>query len=261
MQKSLRSTALTLAHRGRAVFPCRPYDKRPATARGLKDATTDLNTIREWWRREPLFNVAIATGTASGFFVIDIDGLDAEAELRKLEIELGELPATVEVITARGRHIYFKTPARAVFNSVGKIGVGIDVRGDGGYVLAPPSIHPSGRAYVWSVDTASTIATAPDWLLARSTALKSCNNYKQATPPSAWRALVADGVDEGQRDNAATQLCGYLLRHDIDPVVAREILQIWNQTRCRPPLPPEDIERIVQSIAGKEIVRRQSHGG
>ena len=76
--------------------------------------------------------------------MVDIDGLDGEAELRKLELELGELPATVEVITTRGRHIYFKTPDRPVHNSVGKIAVDVDVRGENGYVLAPPSIHPCG---------------------------------------------------------------------------------------------------------------------
>lgn len=243
------------------MLPCLPYGKIPATARGLKDATTDLDIIREWWRRDPLFNVGIATGKASGFFVIDVDEIDAEFKLRELELELGELPPTVEVITARGRHIYFKTPARVIYNSVGKIASGVDVRGDGGYVLAPPSVHPSRRTYVWSVDTADTAAAAPDWLLARITALKNAADHKQAVPPSVWRDLVVDGVDEGHRDNAATQLCGHLLRRNIDPIVALELLQTWNQSRCRPPLPPEDIERIVQSIAGKEIARRQGRGG
>jgi Primase C terminal 1 (PriCT-1) len=67
---------------------------------------------------------------------------------------------------------------------------------------------------------------------------------------------LADGVDEGARDNGATRLCGYLLRHYIDPIVALELLQIWNTARCRPPLPADDIERIVESIAGKEMRRR-----
>jgi Bifunctional DNA primase/polymerase, N-terminal/Primase C terminal 1 (PriCT-1) len=260
MQRSLISTALTLAHRGKAVLPCLPCDKRPATARGLKDATTNLDTIRDWWRREPLFNVAVVTGAVSGFFVVDIDGADAEVELRKLERELGELPATVEVITPRGRHIYFKTPESPVPNSAGKIALGIDVRGDGGYVLAPPSIHPSGREYAWSVDTTNTIATAPDWLLVRVTKPHGAKN-KSPAPPSDWRALVADGVEQGQRDITVTRLCGYLLRHYVDPFIVLEILQLWNLAHCRPPLTQRDIERIVASIAGKEIIRRYGHGG
>ena len=96
-----------------------------------------------------------------------MDGLDAEVELRKLEHAHGALPATVEAITARGRHVYFKIPGERVPNSASKIAPGIDVRGDGGYVLAPPSIHPSGRAYAWSVDSSDTFAVAPDWLLAK----------------------------------------------------------------------------------------------
>jgi len=143
-------TAIALALKGLAVFPCRPQDKRPATANGLKDATTDLDKIRQWWRQEPQFNLAIATGAVSGIFVVDIDGLDAEVELRRLEAEHGEIPSTIEAITARGRHVYFRSPEIPVRNSVSKIAPGIDVRGDGGYVLAPPS-HVDGKH---AVDTA-----------------------------------------------------------------------------------------------------------
>jgi hypothetical protein len=161
-------TAITLAHKGLAVFPCRPRDKRPATANGLKDATKDLETIRAWWRQEPDFNIGIATGPASNVFVIDIDSGEAEAELRRLEAENAALPPSIETITARGRHVYFRWPEKPVRNSTSKIAPGIDVRGDGGYVLAPPSIHPSGRAYAWSVDCAKAFAAAPEWLLTKN---------------------------------------------------------------------------------------------
>jgi hypothetical protein len=141
-------TALALAARGMAVFPCRERAKQPATEHGLKDATTNPEIIRQWWQHEPQLNVAIATGAVSGVFVIDVDGLDAEFELRRLEAEHGELPATVEVVTPRpGRHVYFKMPEAPVRNSASKIAPGVDVRGDGGFVVSPPSVHPSGRAY------------------------------------------------------------------------------------------------------------------
>jgi hypothetical protein len=188
-------TALALAECGFHVFPCRPRDKRPATANGLKDATTDPDTIQAWWQQEPDSNVAIATGAASGIFVVDIDGLDAEAALRRLEVEHGSLPATVEAITARGRHVYFKWPQEPVRNSAGKIAEHIDIRGDGGYVLCPPSIHPSGRRYCWSVDCSDHIAEAPGWLLARQ-------KGTPATTPTLspeWRALI-EGVSEGARN-------------------------------------------------------------
>ena len=244
-------TAMALAHKGIAVFPCRPQDKRPATANGLKDATTDLNIIRQWWRQEPQFNLAIATGAVSGIFVVDIDGLDAEVELRRLEAEHGEFPSTIEAITARGRHVYFRSPEIPVRSSVSKIAPGIDVRGDGGYVLAPPSIHPTGRRYEWSVDCASSLAEAPAWLLSLS-----ANGVTLALPPEAWRELVANGAVEGTRNCTITKLAGHLLRRRIDPFVALELLQSWNATRCVPPLLAADIERIVASVASRELRRR-----
>jgi Bifunctional DNA primase/polymerase, N-terminal/Primase C terminal 1 (PriCT-1) len=247
-------TALALAERGLRVFPCRPRDKRPATANGLKDATTEPSTIETWWRHEPDLNVAIATGAASRLFVIDVDGLDAEVGLRKLEAEHGALSPTVEVITARGRHVYLQWPDCPVRNSASKIAPGIDVRGEGGYVLAPPSVHPSGRCYAWSVDCHSAIADAPEWLLAKISASTNGNGH-EVTPPAEWRDLVK-GVAEGARDCTVTKLAGYLLRRRIDPFVALELLRSWNSTRCAPPLPEGDIDRIVNSVAGLELKRR-----
>ncbi|WP_426614494.1 bifunctional DNA primase/polymerase [Bradyrhizobium sp. McL0616] len=245
-------TALALAARGFHIFPCRPHEKRPATANGLKDATADSDIIKAWWQEQPDNNIAIATGAASGIFVVDIDGLDAEATLRRLEAELGALPATVEAITARGRHIYFKWPQEPVRNSAGKIGEHIDIRGDGGYVIAPPSIHPSGRRYSWSVDSANSFADAPSWLLARQN-----GSAAGAIPTPEWRTLI-EGVSEGARDCSLAKLAGHLLRHHVNPFVTLGLLQSWNTTNCTPPLPAADIERIVNSIAGKELRRRGS---
>src|SRR5262245_48659157 len=101
-------TALTLAARGLHVFPCLPRAKEPATPHGCNDATTDPGLIREWWHLVPDCNIGIATGEVSGVFAVDIDSTDAESALRKLEKEHGELPSTVEAITARGRHLYFQ---------------------------------------------------------------------------------------------------------------------------------------------------------
>lgn len=248
-------SALGLARRGLHVFPCLPRDKRPATEHGCKDATVDREIIRQWWRSEPRYNVAVATGAVSKIFAIDVDGLDAECELRRLEAEHGELPPTVEAITARGRHLYFWMPDAPLRNSAGKIAPGIDVRADGGYVLTPPSIHPSGRAYAWSVDCAKAFAAPPLWLLAKI-AEPNGNGSKPPTPPAEWRDLVETGAAEGSRDSTLTRLAGHLLRRRIDPFVALTLLQSWNDTRCTPPLPEADIERIVASICGRELKRR-----
>ena len=96
-------TALALAARGMAVFPCRERRKEPATPSGVKDASKDANMIKHWWGLEPRYNVAIATGAVSGIFVVDVDGFDGELALRMFEDKGRVLPATVEAITGDGR--------------------------------------------------------------------------------------------------------------------------------------------------------------
>jgi hypothetical protein len=256
---ALLETALSLASRGLHVFPCKPRDKKPALWNGLKGATTDPNIIAGWWRNSD-FNIGLATGECSGIFVIDIDGMDAEAELTKLISKHGALPHTVESITARGRHVFFAYPDRAIRNSAGKIAPGIDVRGDGGYVLAPPSVHPSGRNYTWSVDSADAFAAAPNWLLTAAAAKPvAVNGTAAATPATEWHELIK-GAAEGTRDNTITRLAGYLLCRRVDPVMALAFLQSWNVTSCTPPLPDEDIARIVDSISSRELRRRGGFG-
>ena len=116
----------------------------------------------------PDCNIGIATGAVSGFFVLDVDnkdGKDGEASLRELEAKHGLLPTTIEVITGEGRHAWFRIGEHgAIRNSAGTIAPGLDIRGDGGYVIAPPSIHPSGKRYEWSVDSNDEFAEAPEWL-------------------------------------------------------------------------------------------------
>ena len=134
------------------------------------------------------------------------------------------------------------------------IATGIDVRATGGYVIAPPSIHPSGKRYCWSVDSAATFAAAPEWLLS----IIAEPENGTAAPASEWRELVCNGVAEGQRNSSAASLAGYLLRRFIDPIVVLELVQSWNALRCSPPLPPDEIIAIVNSICGRELARRQA---
>ena len=137
--------ALALAWSGIHVFPCKARAKEPATPHGFKDATVDPEQIARWWHAEPSLNVAAATGQLSGIFVVDVDGPAAEVELRKLESERGDLPETATVFTARGAHRWFAygtAPASSRLAS--------NVGATGGFVLVPPSIHPSGTRYRWA---------------------------------------------------------------------------------------------------------------
>lgn len=256
----LAAAAHAYARRGLRVFPCKERGKEPMFKRWPDYATTDPQRISTWWA-SGAFNIAIATGPGSGIWVLDVDDADGEQALSQLEAAHAPLPATVEAITARGRHVYFKWPQSSpVGNTAGRLAQGIDTRGAGGYVLAPPSVHPSGRCYCWSVDSATAFAVAPQWLLDRIAA-PAKGNGNGATPPSKWRELVATGVAEGQRNISVTKLAGLLLRRYVDPIITLDLLQAWNAMHCRPPLPPTDVETICNSIAGREMRRRSNGDG
>lgn len=171
--------ALVYARRGWPVFPCNPKTKRPlvkgaeAGAGGVKLATTDAAQIEAWWKKWPKAMVGLATGAAAGVFVIDIDAgtdektgevYEARDLLRRLEAELGDaLPETWRVKTPRGGwHLYFRHPGEPVGNRAGLLGKGsrIDVRGDGGYVILPPSQRPDGETYVWQAKPAGADSLA-----------------------------------------------------------------------------------------------------
>jgi hypothetical protein len=249
-------TAIRLAELGMAIFPCRAGRKEPATSTGYKAATTDRKQIERWWHTDPNGNIGLATGAVSGIFVVDVDGGEAEHALAQLEAEHGALPPSVETITARGRHIWFRHPGGTVPNSAGRIAPHIDLRGDGGYVLAPPSVHPSGRRYTWSVDGAGQIADAPRWLLNLIAPLSVSTATLPYKPGATnWAHVFMTGVPEGRRNAALTSVAGYLLRR-LDPIAALEIVQWFNTNRCQPPLGGDEVYQIMNSICGRELRRR-----
>ncbi|WP_380608235.1 bifunctional DNA primase/polymerase [Streptantibioticus rubrisoli] len=140
--------------------------KHPRYKSWTEDASTDWAVIADWWRNEPNANIGIATGEASGIFVLDIDpdsgGLDS---LRALEAEHGPLPKTWTVETGSGgQHRYFAWPGFNPRNSAGKLGPGLDIRADGGQVVAAPSVSVKGP---YSVKDDTDPSQAPAWLLDR----------------------------------------------------------------------------------------------
>lgn len=160
----LRRAALYYAYRAWPVFPCKVGGKTPLTEHGFKDATTREQQIAAWWSRWPNANVGIATGPASGLLVVDLDGEEGPASWAALEATHG-VTVTLEQITGGGRHLVFAYPAEAALgNSSGRLGPGIDTRGRGGYILAAPSLHPSGRRYAWRDDSRAP-APCPVWLV------------------------------------------------------------------------------------------------
>lgn len=158
--------ALDYARQGWRVIPILPGSKRPALTRWTEQATTDTATIKEWWDGHDDYGVGIATGPTSGFWVLDVDDFDS---FRDLEQRYEMLPDTRTSITGSGGfHFLFRWPTdgRDIRNDAGRrLGPGLDVRGDGGQIVAPPSVHPNGNTYQWDAGLGDDIAEAPEWLL------------------------------------------------------------------------------------------------
>lgn len=211
---SLLDAALYYARLGWPVFPCAPRGKRPLTPHGCRDGSTDEATIRAWWQRWPEANIGMLCGAKGGVSVLDVDVErddagqvieDGWASLRKLEDEHGELPRTVKSRTPRGgAHFIFRAdPPPACKNDFRK---GIDVRGDGYYIIMPPSIHPNGGVYAWDVSPEDMQpAELPDWLRPEREA-------KPVTPAAPLRMSYQVTDDERLRRASA-----YLTR--MDPAV------------------------------------------
>jgi len=251
----LYHAACSLAKRGVPVFPVRPKRKEPATQKGVLDATVDLARIEAWWGAMPEANIGIATGRASNMLVLDVDrhdGRDGDAALAALEARHGALPPTVTVATGSGRHLYFHIGAYAVHNSTGKLGEGLDIRGDGGYVIAPPSVHPSGQHYAWT--GAKEFAAAPPWLMKRL--LPKANG--KGKPPGYWSRLLTQPIPVGQRNDALASIAGKMLAAGIEVVLMHDLLQCVNEARCTEPLPAGEVETIGASIARTHFTRKEA---
>lgn len=242
--------ALDHAARGRPVFPCRPGGKEPLTTRGHLDASTDPDQVRAWWRSWPEANIGVPTGERSGIYALDVDqpaGLDA------LEAEHGKLPATRTHSTGSGgMHYLYRYPADAeIRNSAGKLAHGIDVRGEGGYIIVPPS----STMRLYEVLDDLPLADTPAWLIEagrrpRSAASEAASNRPRTITSSAAVSADLDGptIPAGTRDDGLARIAGRLHDggRDLDELTA-ELLEI-SARRCQPPLPDAQVEKIARSI-------------
>lgn len=249
MTEGVLAAALRHMESGWSVLPMRPGGKAPLIPwLERQEAPADEAEIRRWFDRWPRANLGLVTGAVSGVVVLDVDPAHGgEASLAALEEEHGALPRTVEARTGGGgRHVYFAHPGGTVPNRVG-LRDGLDIRGDGGCVVLPPSVHPSGGRYRWreghrpgELDTASL----PHWLAAMLDRRETSSGHSGQH----WRKLTARGVEQGERNNTIASLAGHLLWHGVDPYVVLELLLPWNRERCRPPLSDQEVARTVASI-------------
>jgi hypothetical protein len=255
---SLYERAIGYAARGWSVIPLRPRDKRPLLAwAAFQHLRASEEQIAAWYQQSPKANVGIVTGGISGLLVLDVDPKHGGDEsLAVLQRQHGALPDGPVVITGGGgRHLYFAHPGMEVPNRA-SIMPGLDLRGDGGYVVAPPSVHPSGTPYCWLAGHEPDrvpVPVMPEWLRG----LCGVDVRRQGHPVDYWRQLVRAGVAEGARNNTVASFTGHLLWHGVDREIILQLMLGWNRWRCRPPLADEEVVKIVRSIA--RIHARQAH--
>jgi hypothetical protein len=197
--------------------------------------------------------------------VIDIDPRHGGDEsFFDLEKQYQAFPPTKEVLTGGGgQHLYFQRPPAGMACKTGKSGLfrGIDIKGDGGYVVAPPSAHVSGRHYEWEVSSYEReLAELPEWFLELLSGLKHPFSDKNAQAgvkiaDTPWGHFLKTCFPEGQRNTSLTQIAGYFLAKRMDGYLILDICQSINQTTCKPPLPEKEVTQIVNSIALKEALK------
>ena len=235
---------------GFAVLPVE--GKVPLTKNGSKDATKSVRVAERWFTNYPSGNVAVATGNVSGLWVLDIDGPEGISSMKSLISEHGREWCDVPTVRTGkgGYHLYFS--GTDDYANCAKRLPGIDARGRGGYVVAPPSIHPdTGRAYKWVRNPRDRgFCTPPDWLMESL----YCSNVGKATSVQAkdWSSIV--GVCEtGSRNTTLTQITGAIVRGIKDNDLARALVHAYNETFLDPPLDDEEEQTIWESILGKEM--------
>ena len=234
-----------------AIFPCRPGGKEPITAHGFKDSSRDISQINEWWSKHPEANIGIATGGLSGgLCVVDVDG-DAGIEwIRAQENRHGEINTALS-LTGKGYQYWFKSE-RPIKSRV-RLAPEIDIRSEGGYVVAPPSLHPNGRSYAWEVSAPLEevgLLPLPGWLALLLSG--GCEHAKKD-----WSEIARNGASRGARNQTLASVAGHLFRRGVDPKLAYLLLLAFNESCTEQPLPKTEFNRTVDSIAKRELLRRK----
>jgi hypothetical protein len=264
---TLLEAALRYAELGYRVFPCVAGGKVPLTPHGFQDATTDLTQIEMWWSDHPNANIGMPT---AGLLVIDVDGPDNPwPEDAEKALDLAR--AATSLTPRGGRHHIFQAPAgKTLTCTAGKIAPKIDTRANGGYIVVPPSTV-KGRRYQWADGSeldvpADDLCEPPEWLLGLLNGSPPLFNEPaplstaDSASPSGERiaadgaTLEADGnvIPSGQRNAALARLAGSMRRVGMNREEILGALERVNAGRCRPPLPPREVERIASSIARYE---------
>lgn len=238
------NAALTYASLGWPVFPCN--GKIPLVSGGFKSASKNPEQIKQWWTRTPEANIGLPTGQISGLVALDVDlkhdgfkSLDGFANADSI--------FTLSAQTGGGgRHFFFRHTGQHIATNAGKLAPGLDIRGDGGYVIVSPSRHDSGKKYQWLND--HSVSVIPTWM-GTNQELETPNKIQSQSNKSGVRNPL---IHEGTRNNELAKYAGKLRRegHSLDFVL--EALRDKNSACCNPPLYEDEVRRIAESICSYE---------
>lgn len=240
--------ALAYARDGFAVFPCRPGNKEPMGSlvpNGCLDATTDVNTIRGWWTKCPNANIGIATGKKSGIAVVDLDG--ASGILSGAQLRLSSM---ITSLTGSGKQLWYADPNGSLKNSVKKLAPGADTRGEGGYCVVPPSLHPNGKRYTWQGQPLNrkALVLLPA-LIAKATVPVAVSTIRKA---DSWMSAALEELKKGHVHNMLVSVLGKFRSHNFTEEDTYKLLQPYAMENGRP------FEGLKDKIA--EIWRRYQPG-
>jgi len=244
------------------VFPVAPRDKRPLVNAWVQAATVDVGQVREWWEEWPDANIGFVPGRAL-LLVVDIDSFEAQERAQSFGFYDNPVPI---VGTGRGKHLYFLHPEPGTeIGNCPVLGRGFDIRCNKGYVLLPPSLHPSGRRYTWQeIPREPPSLPGPvrrlvlGWVHRRSAPAGGNPPGEAPVLSASWGApiggvpfLGSGPIPEGQRNMTLLRLAGHHRgRGASEEEVRAEILHA-NVIRCSPPLPVEELEQtIFKSVPG-----------
>lgn len=201
--------------------------------------------IKKFWAQFPNANVGIVTGKISGIVVVDVEKGGSVKDLP---------PTVISKTGGGGWHYFYKYPDSLIKNSV-RIKDLTDIRGDGGYVIAPPSVHHSGKRYEWIVSPDDAdFAELPLWVLEESKKIKKID----------WKEFLSSNVGDGFRNATATQIAGKVLYHlplELWELSGWATLKEWNQLYVNPPLDRSELRLVFDSILGRELSRRKELSG
>jgi putative DNA primase/helicase len=277
---TMLGAALKYASRGKPVFPLHNVrdgrcscgkdcgnnlGKHPRIPGGFKSATIKEEQIREWWIQWLDANIGMPTGEPSGFIVLDIDPRHGgQDSLAQLQIQHGPLPDTMRQITGSGGfHLLFAQPMGVtIHNSTALAGYeGVDVRGEGGYIVVAPSLHHSGNRYHWDKASPHTPAELPQWLLELMTSKRERDNSRSNQKARLDMSGILAGVPEGRRNESLFRGACKLRNADV-PLEFAERLILEAAAKCKPPFAEfearEIVARVYQTYKTREERRFES---